>query len=194
MPVDDTRRVEHRTAEELAAGLDEIRRSPVGAGRLELIACRVALGERQVLDVGQLDLAAGLVGDNWAERGSRRTPDGSPHPGMQVTVMNARAAGLVAGARDRWALAGDQLYVDLHLGADLLPAGSRLAIGDVAVIEVTDIPHRGCAKFVARFGPQAMRLVNSETGRALNLRGINALVVSPGTVRTGDAVVVVPSA
>jgi MOSC domain-containing protein YiiM len=173
----------HRSTEELTAGLAEVARSPVGRGTLELIVRRPVVDEREVRDTAELDLLAGLVGDSWR---TRDTPD----PGRQLTLMNARAAALVAIERERWPLAGDQLYVDLHLGAVELPPGTRLAIGDTAVIEVTDKPHTGCAKFSARFGADALRVVNSPSGRALNLRGINARVVVPGTIRVGDKLAV----
>ena len=104
---------------------------------------------------------------------------------MQLNVMNARAIALVAGERNRWQLAGDQLFLDMDLSAANLPPGTRLLLGS-AVIEVTDQPHTGCKKFVARFGIDAMRFVNSPLGRQLNLRGINAKVVRPGVVRVGD--------
>ena len=74
------------------------------------------------------------------------------------------------------ALAGDQLYVDLDLSVDNLPAGSRLAVGD-AVIEVTAEPHTGCAKFTRRFGLAAHRWINGRAGQAERLRGICAKVV-----------------
>ena len=93
----------------------------------------------------------------------------------------------MAQQKERWPLAGDQLYIDLDLSGESLPAGSRLAIGG-AVLEVSSIPHMGCKKFVARFGLDAMKFVNSEIGRQLNLRGINAKVVQPGTIRVGDVV------
>lgn len=132
-----------------------------------------------------LDLEAGLAGDNWLTRGSRLTPDGSADPDRQVTVMNARAAALVAGGPDRMALAGDQLYIDLDLSVDNLPAGSLLTVGQ-AVLRISAAPHLGCAKFVERFGAEAMRFVNSRTGRRLRLRGLNARVAVPGVVRPGD--------
>jgi len=187
----NTAHVLHRTLAELEAGLDHIRASPIGSGRLEMIVRRPGFGEREVLDVGELDLATGLIGDTWNVRPSRRTIDGSPHPDMQLNVMNARVVDVVASSRQRWALAGDQLFLDLHLGVDELPVGTRLAIGDDAIIEVTAQPHTGCAKFVTRFGKDAMRFVNSAEAKAMRLRGANARVVSPGTIRTGDPVVVV---
>ncbi len=178
----------YRTAETLDAGLDHIRRSPATNGTLELIVRRPAVDEREILAEGQLDSTVGLVGDTWAERGSTKTPDGRAHPGRQLTLMNARLAALLAGDnRDRWAQAGDQLYVDLDLSETNLPAGTRLAVGD-AVIKVTGEPHTGCAKFSARFGPDALRFVNSAVGRELRLRGINARVLSAGTIRVGDRI------
>ena len=102
-------------------------------------------------------------------------------------MKNARAAALIAGDRERWPLAGDQLIVDLDLSSENLPAGTRLAVG-TAVIEVTDEPHTGCKKYSSRFGLDALMFANSPEGRELNLRGINTRVVQSGTVRVGDAV------
>jgi hypothetical protein len=170
---------------ELHAGLDGIRQSPKDEGVLELIVRRPRVGEREVLDEGQLDLVDGLVGDTWSTRGSRRSKDGLAHPDMQLNIMNARVIALVAQDRERWHLAGDQLFMDLDLSAENLPPGTRLAVGS-AVIEVTAEPHTGCQKFVSRFGLDAMKFVNSPVGRELNLRGINARVVQAGTIRVRD--------
>jgi hypothetical protein len=177
----------HLTAEQLQAGLDHIRRSPKDEGVLDLIVRRHAVNEREVLKYGELDLIAGLVGDTWNRRRSKTTPDGSPNIEMQITVINSRAANLVARDENRWQLAGDQLYVDMDLSAANLPAGTRLALGS-AVIEVTAPPHLGCQKFVARFGLEAMKFVNSPVGRELRLRGLHARVVQPGQIRQGDRV------
>lgn len=177
--------VKHLTMEELEAGLDEIRRAPKDEGVLQLIVRRPATDAREILEEGQLDLVDGLVGDTWNVRGSSRTADGSSHPDMQLNIMNSRATALVAQAKDRWHLAGDQLYIDFNLSDENLPPGSRLAIGS-AVIEVTAQPHDGCVKFVSRFGLDAMKFVNSPVGKELHLRGINAKVVQPGTIRVGD--------
>ncbi len=174
--------------EELEAGLDHIRRSPKDHGTLMLIARRPEENEREVLEEGMLDLKVGLEGDNWLTRGSSRTDNGLGHPDMQLNIMNARAIALVARTKDRWQLAGDQLYVDFDLSEENLTAGDRLAIGQ-AVVEVTPIPHNGCKKFVERFGLEAMKFVNSPIGKQLHLRGINAKVVKPGVIRTGDSIV-----
>jgi MOSC domain-containing protein YiiM len=179
--------VRFRPAAELTAGLDEVRNSPTGEGRVELVVRRPTVDGREVLTEGILDPEVGLVGDTWKERPSSRTPDRSAHPAMQVTVMNARAAALVAGTIDRWPLAGDQIYVDLDISESALPVGSLVEVGS-AVIEVSDQPHTGCAKFSARFGPDAMKVFNSPEGQALRLRGLNARVISGGIVRPGDTI------
>ena len=179
--------MKHLTTSELEAGLADVHQSPKDGGVLEMIVRRPQVGEREILDEGQLDLSDGLVGDSWKIRSSRRTADGSPHPDMQLNLINTRLVALVAQDRSRWHLAGDQLYVDLDLSAGNLPPGTRLAIG-TAVIEVTAEPHTGCSKFVERFGADAMQFVNSSERRDLHLRGINARVVRPGVLRVGDTV------
>jgi hypothetical protein len=179
--------MEHPTATELEGGLDEIRCSPTDHGRVDLIVRRPAENAREVLAEGKLDSAEGLVGDTWRVRPSNLTRDRSPHPDLQLTLMNCRVAALVAGEDERRQLAGDQLYVDLDLSKANLPPGTRLALGS-AVIEVSDKPHRGCKKFAERFGQEALLFVNSPVGRELRLRGVNARIVAAGTVRIGDAI------
>lgn len=177
--------VKHLSWDELEAGLAEIHKSPRDEGALELIVRRPAVEQREILIEAQLQRAMGLVGDSWSRRRTSRTTDGSPHPDMQLNIMNARVIALLARRKDRWPLAGDQLYIDLDLSAENLPAGTRLALGS-AVIEVTSPPHTGCSKFTKHFGPEATRFVNSTDGKALRLRGLNAKVVQPGTIRVGD--------
>lgn len=173
--------------EELESGLDRIRAAPADIGRVEMIVCRPAVGKRRILEEGELTLAEGLRGDSWKIRGSSSTPDGSAHPEMQLNLMNVRVIERVAGYRQAWPLAGDQFLVDFDLSKANVPPGTRLALGS-AVIEVTAQPHLGCQKFQNRFGKDAVRFVNSAVGKQLNMRGINAKVVTPGVVRTGDTI------
>lgn len=177
----------HFTTTELQAELAELGDSPRDNGTLEMIVCRTAEGERLVLERADLDPIEGLIGDNWQARGSKRTEDGSAHPDMQITMMNSRVIQALAKDRDRWPLAGDQLFIDLDLSVDNLEPGQRIAIG-TAVLEITDIPHTGCEKFTGRYGHDAIRFVNSPEGRHFRRRGIYARVVQAGTIRVGDKV------
>ena len=172
--------------------LDHIRQAPADNGTVVLIARRPAVDEREVLTEAWLDLHDGLKGDTWRARGSSKTPDGGPNPEAQLTLMNARTAAAVAGARERWPLAGDQIFADLDISRANLPPGSRVQIGS-AVIEFSETPHTGCAKFSARFGVDALKFVSTPEGRDLRLRGANCRVVVAGVVRPGDTIRKLPA-
>lgn len=169
------------------AGLDRILQSPKEAGELLLIVRRPADDQREILQQAHFDLDDGLLGDNWKARGSRRTPDGSANPDAQITLMNSRVIGLIEADPARWALAGDQLFVDLDLSEANLPPGTRLKVGS-AVLEITALPHTGCNKFAARFGVDALQFVNAHQHKALRLRGVHARVLQAGTVGCGDII------
>jgi hypothetical protein len=173
----------------LDARIDDVRAAPADNGRIELIARRPEVEEREVLDEATLDPDKGLLGDNWSVKPSLKT--GAPNPEAQLTLMNARVARLVSGGddRERWAEAGDQLYVDMDLSSANLPPGTRVRLGDDVVIEVSAEPHLGCGKFLKRFGLEAQKLVNSAVGRELNMRGVNTTIIAGGVVRIGDPVV-----
>ena len=179
--------IKQMTLEELEAGLQDIGEAPKSEGVVELIVRRPLTLEREILEVGELDVVEGLVGDNWKARGSKSTPDGSANPDMQLTLMNSRIIQLISQDRDRWHLAGDQLFIDMDLSQENLPAGTRVAMGS-AIIEVTPVPHTGCKKFIERFGVDAMKFVNSPKGKTLCLRGVNAKVIQSGSVRTDERV------
>jgi hypothetical protein len=176
--------------EELEQGIASVKASPKEIGVLLLIVRRPQVGAREMVDVAELLTDKGLGGDNWLSRGSKSTPDGSANPEMQLNVMNARVIDLITReSRADWSLAGDQLLIDLDLSQENLPPGTRLAIGDEAVIEVTAQPHTGCSKFATRFGNDALRWVNSPEGKALRLRGLCAKVAVPGRIRVSETVV-----
>ena len=79
------------------------------------------------------------------------------------------------------------MYVDFDLSDGNLQAGDCLSIGD-ALIEITDVPHNGCAKYRQRFGSDALAYVNSPRGKERHLRGIYARVVRDGIITSGDTI------
>ena len=177
----------HLSLAELEAGLGIIRQSPQDNGLLKLIVRRPKVDEREIVNEAELELEEGLVGDTWKARGSKATPDGSANINAQITLMNMRAIALLAQDESRWALAGDQLFVDFDLSEANIPAGTRIAIGS-AILEVSATPHTGCAKFSERFGKDALKFVNSPDGKQLHLRGVNARVVQAGGIQVGNIV------
>jgi hypothetical protein len=180
-------RAKHLMMEELEAGLDAILQSPKDYGLLEMIVRRPEIDERELLLEGHLDLEEGLIGDNWKTRGSWQRPAKPADLEAQLTLMNARVIALIAQDKAHWPLAGDQLFVDLDLSEENLPPGSQLALGN-AVIQVSVLPHNGCDRFMARFGRDAVKFVNSRMGKRMHLRGINARIIQPGTICVGEVI------
>ncbi len=175
------------TETEILDGLIEVRKSPSDNGVLEAIVIRPDVEKRLSLQQCRLSPEGGTEGNSWAQGCWMKLPDGSPHPDVQICIMNSRMIQLVAGARSRWELAGDNLFVDLDLSRDNLQPGQRLSIGD-CVIEITEQSHNGCGKFSRRFGSGALKVVNSPTGKQQRLRGIYAKVIKTGDVRVGDSI------
>jgi len=171
--------IKHLSADKLELGIEHILAAPGDAGQLKLIVRRPEVDQREMPEEGHLNTEHGLVGDSWS---TREYAD----PEVQLTSMNARVIGLLAQTRDRWSLAGDQLYLDMDLSDENLPPGTQLSLGG-AIIEVTEPPHTGCKKFAARFGVDAVVFVNSGRGKKMNFRGINAKVIQPGDIKVGDA-------
>lgn len=175
----------HTSKEKLNEALPHIKLSPLDVGELELIVRRANVDEREIIVSGLLDVDLGLVGDNWKARGSNKSADGTAFPDAQITLMNSRFIDVIAQAKERWALAGDQLYVDLDLSEENLPPGTRLTI-DTAVLEITARPHTGCNKFSERFGTDALKFVSTADGRSMRLRGVYAKVIQAGEIKTGN--------
>ncbi len=174
----------HVTRESLDERLPELRELGTEQGTLELIVVRPSEGERETPDTAELTVEEGLVRDRWEPYVEA---DGSLGREAQLTIASTRVLGLIAEP-ERWPLAGDNLLVDMGLDKEGLPVGARLAIGETVVVQISELPHTGCAKFSARFGSDALKFINSPEGRELRLRGVNAHVIVPGTITTGDIV------
>ena len=179
--------IKHLSTPDLEAGLDDIIDSPKNQSVLDMIVSRPEEDAREVMELADLDVNVGLVGDTWQDRPSARSGDGKAHPDMQITIMNSRVANLVAQDKERWPLSGDQLFADIDLSADNMPPGTRISVGS-AILVATDQPHTGCKKFAARFGADAFKFISSPVGKELQLRGINCKVVQNGEIKPGDSV------
>lgn len=178
----------HLSMQELQAGLPNVLASPKDDGELQGIISRPTQGERCDLHSSEISALEGVKGDHWSKGCWKSLADGSPDPDVQICIMNARCIDMIATARENWAAAGDNLFIDMDLTPANLPPGQRLTIGS-AEIEITAVPHNGCAKFISRYGRDACVFVNTGVGRELRLRGIYARVVRNGRVTVGDRVI-----
>jgi MOSC domain-containing protein YiiM len=171
----------HRSLDDLNARYARLAPSPTNQGAVKLIVVRPDHDVRETPQTTEVTNELGFTGDHWSKGKYADRPE------MQVAIMNSRVLDLIAGGRDRWALAGDNLIADLDLSTANLPPGQPLAVGS-AVLEVSETPHRGCAKFSTRFGADALRFVNRDRGKDLRLRGVYAQVTQPGTISVGDLI------
>ncbi len=165
----------HRTLDQLQAAFDAM---PEPTGTVTLLVRRLPDEGRETPDRARLSAADGFEGDRW-------NPETS-HPEAAVTLMDHRVAQALLGGRDV-ELAGDNLIVDMDLGEDALPIGTRLKVGS-AVLRITPEPHTGCKKFARRYGTEALKWVNSKAVRHLRRRGVHAVVEVDGEVAVGDRI------
>ena len=138
-------------------------------------------GERQIVESVVVVPESGVEGDRWAA---------SPYaaPGNEVSLINAHLLSVISdGDKERGALSGDNLQVDLDLSEENLPIGTRLSIGG-AVLEVSDVEHRPCGHFVERFGAKAAKRVARANKIGLRGRGVLCHVRVRGEIKLGDQI------
>jgi MOSC domain-containing protein YiiM len=177
--------IEHRSLTDLQHGLEDIKNSPSDNGMLYMIVVRPTKRDRNVPWFSKLAPEFGLEGDHWSQGSWKTLQNGSPDPSVQVTIMNSRCLHLIATAKERWPLAGDNLIVDMDISTSNLKAGQKVSIGS-AILEISDVPHTGCMKFRDRFGVEALKFVSTKEARELRLRGMFARVIKAGEIRIGD--------
>lgn len=168
----------HRSLPELEAGLRALPNPSKDSGRVAMIVCRRAEGVHESVQQIHLSVADGVTGDEWKRRAGKLD--------AQITVIRRDVSALISNGQPL-TTSGDNLVVDFDISAENLPPGTRLRVGQ-ALVEMTFLPHNGCKKFTARFGPDATRFVQAPATRHLNLRGIHWKVIEPGEVRVGDSI------
>ena len=169
----------HLSTQELERAFATLGEAPKDVGRVTLLVSRAAHGRRATPDRMQLELGSGAPGDLWSAEDDAEAK-------MQLATIQSSVAELVANGQPL-TLFGDNLYLDLDLSNENLPAGSRVKVGH-ATLDVTPEPHNGCVLYRARFGADALRFISAKERRARNLRGIYLRVVEAGEVRVGDEV------
>ncbi len=172
---------------ELQAALPDVLAAPKDNGTLDMIVVRPDRGQRQTPASVHLSLAKGVEGDHWSKACWRTQEDGSPHPDVQICLMPSRMIRAIAGDKENWAAAGDNLFIDMDLTPSNMPPGTRFAIGS-AELTITEEEHKGCQMFIDRYGRDACVFVNTGEGDTLKLRGIYARVTKDGQVSVGDTV------
>lgn len=177
----------HATPAELQAGLAHVLNAPRDAGQVQMLCLRPDYGRRFFVDEIAVTRAQGIPGERWATRPWLRLEDGSPHPGIQVSILSRRVLDLVWHDRENTPHPGDTFITDMDLSEANLPPGQLLAAGS-AVLQVSDIFNDGCVKWAARYGQSARDWINAREHRALRLRGILCSVWQDGLVRNGDRI------
>jgi MOSC domain-containing protein YiiM len=168
-----------RSAADIERAWQVLERSPKTGGVVRLITLRLGGGRHECPPRVIVSPELGVHGDRWGQK--------RKHFDAQVTMMNARVAELLAAGIAPLDAPGDNFLVDLDIGEEALPVGSRVRIGS-AIVEITALPHTGCNKFSQRLGAAALEWVNAPPNRALRLRGVNCRVVAIGEVAVGDLV------
>jgi MOSC domain-containing protein YiiM len=172
--------VQHLSFDQIEAQINQLAASPRDHGVLEHIVIRLPDERRATPQEAEVSTEGGLEEDRWSR-------PKSPNPGAQISVMNSRFLKVIAGNDERMCLSGDNLLVDLDLGDENLPTGTRLQIG-ATTFEVTDVPHTGCQKFERRYGKDALKVVNSEAYKSRRLRGLFVRVIQAGRIQVGDSI------
>ena len=152
-----------------------------------MLCLRPDYGHRRFVPEVTVTRSAGIVGERWATRPWLRTPDGAPHPGIQICILSRRVLDQVWRRRTEIVHPGDTFITDMDLSEANLPPGHVLRVG-TALLEVSDIFNDACVKWAARYGASSRVWINAPENRPLRLRGILCRVLQDGRIRNGDRV------
>ncbi len=175
------------TTDELNAALPEVLSAPKTGSAVELLCFRPERGERRFSDELTLTRDRGIPGERWETSPWLKLPDGSGHPGIQVSIVPRRVLDLVWRDRESTLHPGDTFVSDLDTGEANLPEGQLLAVG-TAVLRVSEVWNDGCAKWKVRYGADAYDWIRAPRHKAYRLRGVLCSIHQDGLIRLGDTV------
>jgi hypothetical protein len=176
---------DHVTLDELMAALPGVLSAPKTGSAVELLCLRPDYGQRRFVDEMTLTKAGGIPGERWGFAPWLKLPDGTGHPGIQVSILPRRVLDLVWRNRENVVHPGDTFVCDLDMTEANLPAGQLLAVG-TAVLRVSEVWNDACAKWKVRHGEAAFNWVRAH--KELRLRGVLCSIEQDGVIRNGDAV------
>ena len=175
----------HVTKAELIAALPGVLSAPKTGSAVELLCLRPGYGERRFVDAVTVTKAQGIPGERWGTAPWLKLPDGTGHPGIQVSILPRRVLDLVWRGRETVVPPGDTFVCDLDMTEANLPVGQLIGVG-TAVLKVSEVWNDACAKWKVRHGEAAFEWVRAHP--QLRLRGVLCSVEQDGVIRNGDAV------
>jgi hypothetical protein len=173
------------TLQELTEALPHVLAAPKDEARVDGLCFRPGYNLREFPEELRLTRAEGVPGERWLTAPWLRQDDGSPHPGIQVSILSLRVMDLVWRDRQTTLHPGDTMVADLEMSLANLPDGSLLQAGS-ALLQVSGLFNDGCVKWKARYGADAKTWITAPGHPDLRLRGILCAIVQDGTVRVGD--------
>lgn len=175
------------TKQELGAALTSVLAAPTRETKVDLLCCRPSRNQRDFPAELSFSAKDGVEGDYGLSSPWLTLADGAADPRIHVSILPLRVLDLVWRDRETTTFSGDTIIADFNTSLENLPVGTKLRVGD-AVIQVTDIWNRGCAKWKVRFGRDAYDWTSAPEHEALRLRGIYCQIVQDGVVHVGDSI------
>jgi hypothetical protein len=173
------------TNDELMAALPGVLSAPKTGSAVELLCLRPDFGQRRFVDEIAVTKSQGIPGERWGKTPWLKLPDGTGHPGIQVSILPRRVLDLIWRDRENVVHPGDTFVCDLDMTEANLPSGTLLGVG-TAVLRVSEVWNDACAKWKVRHGEAAFDWVRAH--KELRLRGILCSIEQDGVIRNGDAV------
>ena len=179
--------ISHATTDELMAALPGVLSAPKTDSAVEYLCFRPGFGERRFVEEMSVTKADGIPGERWGVAPWLKLPDGSGHPGIQVSILPRRVLDLVWRDRETTVSPGDTFVCDLDMTEANLPEGQLLSVG-TAVLRVSEVFNGSCAKWKVRYGADAYDWARAPGHKHLRLRGILCSIEQDGVIRLGDRV------